>query len=93
MSKSKPTEAELKAKLNQVGKDISKLSADKKLSFDDALIRAERSLLMLYSEGLKTGFEHIDSHLNQVIETLDEVHWQFRRFRTVIPEKFRTPFR
>ncbi|MCH7612886.1 MAG: hypothetical protein IIB45_05945, partial [Candidatus Marinimicrobia bacterium] len=46
MSKSKPTEKELREKLNQVGKDISKLSADKKLSIDDALIRAERSLLM-----------------------------------------------
>ncbi|MCH7763715.1 MAG: hypothetical protein IIB95_08230, partial [Candidatus Marinimicrobia bacterium] len=74
MSKSKPTEKDLREKLNQVGRDISKLSADKKLSIDDALIRAERSLLMLYSEGLKTGFEHIDSHLNQVIETLDEAH-------------------
>lgn len=74
MSKSKPSEKELREKLHQVGKDISKLSADKKFSSEDALIKAERSLLMLYSEGLKTGFEHIDSHLNQVIEILDEVH-------------------
>ena len=74
MSKSTPTEKELREKLNQVGKDILKISTDKKLSYDDALIRAERSLLMLYSEGLKTGFFHIKSHLNQVIEILDEVH-------------------
>lgn len=73
MSKSKPSENELKEKLNQVGKDISKLSVDKKLSYDDALIKAERSLLMLCSEGLKNGFFHIKSHLNQVIEILEEV--------------------
>lgn len=74
MSKSNPSEKELKEKLNQVGKDITKLSTNKKLSYDDALIKAERSLLMLYSEGLKTGFFHIKSHLNQVVEILDEVH-------------------
>jgi len=74
MSKSKSSENILREKLNQVGKDISKLSADKNLSFEDALMKAERLLLMLYSEGLKTGFGHIKSHLNQVIEILDEVH-------------------
>jgi len=74
MSKSNPPEKELKEKLNQVGKHILKLSTDKKLSYDDALIKAERSLLMLYSERLKTGFEHIDSHLNQLIEILHKAH-------------------
>jgi len=74
MCQSNPSDKELRGKLNQVGKDISKLSADKNLSFEDALMKAERLLLMLYSEGLKTGFGHIKSHLNQVIEILDEVH-------------------
>ncbi len=74
MSKSKPTEKELREKLKQVGEDILTISADKKLSYDQALMKAERSLLMLYTDGLKTGFEHIDLHLNQVIEILNEVH-------------------
>lgn len=70
MSKSNPSEKELREKLKQVGDDILKISANKSLPLDDLLFRAEMPLLKLYSDIHRTCFGHIEPHLKQLFEEI-----------------------